>query len=397
MNPASGGPCQGIRNIIPELKKSDIHNEVVCLDDPSAQFIGKDVFTVHPLGPGKGPWQYSQQLIPWLIENLDRFEIVIIHGLWLYHGYAFKKALHIYKKLLTRSGKQFKYPRFYVMPHGMLDPYFQETSSRKLKALRNNIYWKLIEGKLVNDADGVLFTCEEELLLARKPFLPYHPKREINIGYGIENPPFFENVMAKAFLQKCPQVKNEPYILFLSRVNEKKGILNLIIAYGKLLAKNNLDKIPAKYFPKLVIAGPGLDTAYGRKMLHLVEKSSNLNQFIFFTDMLTGAAKWGAFYGCDAFILPSHQENFGIAVVEALACGKPVLISNKVNIWREISNDGAGVVADDTIDGTEKILLCWLRLSDSERKIMGEQASKSYREHFSIQLAAERFRLLVNL
>lgn len=56
------------------------------------------------------------------------------------------------------------------------------------------------------------------------------------------------------------------------------------------------------------------------------------------------------------FILPSHQENFGIAVVEALGCGKPVLISNKVNIWREIDSDNAGWVADDTYEGCLSLL-----------------------------------------
>ena len=72
--------------------------------------------------------------------------------------------------------------------------------------------------------------------------------------------------------------------------------------------------------------------------------------------MLSGAAKWGALYGCEAFVLPSHQENFGIAVVEALACGRPVLISDQVNIWREIVEDGAGIAEADTEEGVEKLL-----------------------------------------
>ena len=65
-----------------------------------------------------------------------------------------------------------------------------------------------------------------------------------------------------------------------------------------------------------------------------------------------GEDKWGAFHAADAFVLPSHQENFGVAVAEALACGLPVLISDKVNIWREIQEDGAGLVAEDTEEGT---------------------------------------------
>ncbi len=72
--------------------------------------------------------------------------------------------------------------------------------------------------------------------------------------------------------------------------------------------------------------------------------------------MLTGDLKWGAFRAAEAFVLPSHQENFGIAVVEALACGKPVLISDKVNIWREIVEDGAGLCRPRHPGGTEN---CW--------------------------------------
>ena len=61
--------------------------------------------------------------------------------------------------------------------------------------------------------------------------------------------------------------------------------------------------------------------------------------------------KWGALRAAEVFLLPSHQENFGIAVAEALAAGVPVLISNKVNIWREIEADKAGIVAEDTLGG----------------------------------------------
>ena len=63
--------------------------------------------------------------------------------------------------------------------------------------------------------------------------------------------------------------------------------------------------------------------------------------------MLTGDAKWGAFFASEAFILPSHQENFGIAVAEALGCGKPVLLADKVNIAEEIAEDGAGLMELD--------------------------------------------------
>ena len=96
-----------------------------------------------------------------------------------------------------------------------------------------------------------------------------------------------------------------------------------------------------------------------------------------------------------SFILPSHQENFGIAVVEALACGKPVLISNQVNIWSEIKEAGAGFVEKDTIEGTENLLRSWQLLSVENKKIMCNQAVQCFKNNFSIELAAKKFRDLV--
>ena len=123
--------------------------------------------------------------MPWLVENLERFDIIIVHALWVYHGYALRKAMRLATKKGKAAGpKKTSLPKVYVMPHGMLDPYFQRADTRKLKAARNWLYWKLIESKLVNEAEGILFTCEAELLLAREPFRPYHPRKEMNIGYG---------------------------------------------------------------------------------------------------------------------------------------------------------------------------------------------------------------------
>lgn len=103
-------------------------------------------------------------------------------------------------------------------------------------------------------------------------------------------------------------------------------------------------------------------------------------------------AKWGAFYGCEAFSLPSHQENFGIAVVEAMACGKPVLISDQVNIWKEIKAAGAGLVENDTEDGTYKLLHKWNIMSEDDRKSMKKNALSCFKDIFSIRPAAVRIK-----
>ncbi len=376
MDPAQGGTSQAVRNTIPALIELGVHNEVVTLDDPKAAFLGRDPFTIHALGPDSGPWHYGSRLQPWLMANIGRFDAVVIEGLWLYYSHATAKAFRAF----IRSQPLGRRPKLFVMPHGMLDPYFQRDPSRKLKAIRNWFYWKLIEAKVINSADGLLFTCEQELRLAREPFSPYHPKQELNVGLGIEEPPAFKIEMRNAFNKACPQVQSKPYILFLSRIHEKKGVDLLVHSYAKSFSSSS---------PKLVIAGPGIESQYGQYIKKLIDEYK-LHENVFFPGMVAGDSKWGAFYGCEAFSLPSHQENFGIAVVEALACGKPVLISNQVNIWREIESAGGGIVGDNTLQGTLESLERWFRLSADNKLIMTKRARAAYENNFSIGPAAQR-------
>ncbi|MDR0559194.1 MAG: glycosyltransferase [Prevotellaceae bacterium] len=371
MNPESGGPSQGIRNSISEMKKLGVENEAVCFD--STCYMDCNDFIIHTLGDGKTAWNYNKKLIPFLLKNFHRFEAVIVHGLWQYHSYAAVRAWKKYKK----ANKI--YPKLFIMPHGMLDPYFQRAKERRLKAVRNWVYWKFIENKTVNSADGILFTCEEELRLAREPFKPYKPKQELNVNYGIQSPPCFSEKYTMAFTEKNPAWNGKPFILFLSRIHEKKGVDLLINAYCKL-------QTDFKNIPQLVIAGPA-ESEYAKKMKKLAENNAD----ILFAGMLNGDAKWGAFYSCECFILPSHQENFGIAIVEAMACGKPVLITDKVNIWREIAGENAGFVGEDTEKSTVNMLKKWFSLSSEEKCEMQKNALRAYQKYFSIEQSAEKF------
>lgn len=370
MNPKQGGPCQGIRNSIPTLNKLGHSNEVVCLDDSNASYLGQDDFIIHTLGQHSTPWQYHKALKPWLAKNLLNFDAVIIHGLWSYHAHATTKVIADLRKTGNKT------PKVYVMPHGMLDPYFQQAKERRLKALRNDIYWKLIENNVCNSADAVLFTCEEELVLARTTFPKYHPKLEVNVGYGIQSPPVQTVKMTEAFKEKVPDWNGKPFWLFLSRIHEKKGVNLLIEAYLKM-AKTN------RNLPQLIIAGPGLDAPYGKSLIAQAADDKN----IIFPGMLKGDAKWGAFYHCEFFVLTSHQENFGIAIVEALACKKPVLISNKINIWREIENGGGGFVEENNSQGAFELLQNWVKLSESQKEEMALMAEKTFLEKFTIEKA----------
>ena len=370
MDPRSGGVCQAVRTMIAGLAGRGVGSEVASLDDPALPYVAAAPFPLHALGPGRGPWAYSPRLGPWLAANFRRFDAVVVHGLWLYASYAARRA--------WRSQGPAAPPLF-VMPHGMLDPYFQRAPGRRAKAVRNWLYWKAAEGAVVNDATGVLFTCEEERRLAREPFRPYRPRRELVVGLGVEEPPACSPAMRAAAAAAMPAV-HRPYLLFISRIHEKKGVSLLVSAYA--------DGAAGPAAPPLVVAGPGLETPYGHAVRGIAAGAPAGT--VAFPGMLAGDAKWGAFYGATAFVLPSHQENFGIAVVEALACGKPVLISNQINIWREIAAAGAGLVADDTPAGTRELLARWAELPAAEQQAMGRRARASFERYFAVGPATDR-------
>lgn len=374
MHPSNGGPCQGIRNAIPYFKKAGITTEVVCMDDKNSNYPVIDNFTIYKVGSGKTSYQYQPELLKWLKNNIQKYDFVIVHGLWQYHNLAVYKAIKLLKK------KQQYAPKIVVMPHGMLDPYFQKAADRKWKALRNELVWSLIEKKCINHADAVFFTCEEEMLLAATTFKNYNPKRIFNVGYGIQMPPENNNQLGEEFHKSCLAVKDKKYFLFLSRIHEKKGVELLINAYNEI-CQENLD------LPDLVIAGP-LESNYANEMVQLALN----NKKIHFPGMLSGKAKWGAFYNCTAYFLPSHQENFGIAIVEAMACKKPVLITKNINIWREIIDGGGGWLVDlKKKKELMNILLAIIEESEQSFVKKGKNAFETYQNNFDVKICTDKY------
>jgi glycosyltransferase involved in cell wall biosynthesis len=378
MSPSAGGPPQGIRNITPELDRKGIKTQIITFDSIEEPYLKSESLTINPVGPTNNSLQYIKSFNDKCTAYFRKADVIIIHGLWLYHSYA---SVKLYDKLFRNSTSK---PKLYIIPHGMLDPWFQKDKSRKYKALRNEIYWRLIERKVVNSADAILFTCQRELELARETFRGYKPKKEINIGYGIKQPPAYSASMLTAFT-KTLERKVENYFLFFSRIHEKKGLDILIKAY-KVLLEENADI----YVPNLVIAGPGIESTYGQEVMELVNSTTSLKKKIHFVGMLSGDAKWGAIYGSEAFILPSHQENFGIAVVEALSCSIPVLISDQVNIYKEIERNDAGLISTNNVTGVHKQLSKWLQLSTEEKSSMKSNALKCFEENFQVNNVNEK-------
>jgi glycosyltransferase involved in cell wall biosynthesis len=132
----------------------------------------------------------------------------------------------------------------------------------------------------------------------------------------------------------------------------------------------------------LLIAGP--DKGNWQPALQAIAQSHGITHRISWPGMLQGNLKWGAFFASDVFVLPSHQENFGVSVAEALACGLPALVSDKVGVWREIDEDGAGFVAPDTIAGTQRNFASWRALDERSRNAMRTQARRTFDARFAM-------------
>ena len=359
-----GGPAQGVRNITSYYAELGVTATVLCMDEPEDDLGSVDHLKVITIGKGKGTFSYHPSLVTEIKRIANQFDAVIVHGLWQYHGHAVRAAL-----------KHTKVP-YYVFPHGMLDPYFKQ--EYPLKHLKKYAFWFVSQYAVLRDSKAVLFTCEEEKRLAAFSFKPYHVTPEV-VNYGTTIPPIGKQTGADQFYADYPELKSKRIFLFLSRIHEKKGCDLLIQAFAKALESNK--------DIHLVMAGP--DQTGWKAQLIALAQSLNAEAHITWTGMLKGELKWAAMKAAEVFILPSHQENFGISVAESLALGTPVLISDKVNIWREIVEMKAGLVGEDTLQGTEKLISQWLALQPEERKMYQHQAQRCFEQKFNIKQASK--------
>jgi len=390
-DPRAGGPGEAIRNLAYCHEAAGHVVNVLTLDAPAAPWLAKPPAVWFGLGDARGGYAFSSSFSKWLRTKAQNYDIIILNGLWKFPNIAvwweFSKGHFL--------GRKKKIP-YIIYPHGMLDPWFKHHYPDK--HLKKAIYWGLFERHVIKGAAAVCFTCEEERRLARKTFWPYSCTEKV-VGMGITGVPEDVESQLAAFREEFPSLAGQPFLLFLGRIHEKKGVNLLLHAYASA-AKANAS------LPRLVVAGPAASPDYLQEMRALASKLGlsvgdgrtsgvNASAQVHFLPMLSGKVKWGAFRLAEVFILPSHQENFGIAVVEALACGVPVLISNKVNIWREIVEENAGLVDADTEAGTGQLLSRWQAMSLEEKACMRKAARTCFLQRFHIRTAASSLHRLI--
>lgn len=364
----TGGVARMVLATSQELAARGHATEIVALDEPDAPWVAGSGLPVHALGRGVRTYGYSRELLPWLRRHGGGFDRVIVNGLWQYHGFAAWRRF---------AGSAIPY---FVFPHGMLDPWFKRTFP--LKHLKKWLYWPWAEYRVLRDAEAVIFTSEEERLQARESFGLYRCREKI-CPLGVETPAPAEG---DHFFTRFPELRGKRIVLFLGRLHPKKGCDLLIDAFARIAHRDGA--------LALVLSGP--DGIGWQKELEARARRSGKSGQIFFTGMLEGEMKRGAFEAAEVFALPSHQENFGLSVAEALAAGLPVLISNRVNIWREIVADDAGYVESDDLEGTARLLERWLQTPPETRATMRANARQCFARRFEIRRAVDSLLEILN-
>jgi len=370
-----GGPIDGIlrqHEIWTASNLVQLH-DLATLDCPQDIIESPLPMTTHCLGsvgahsgiPGLRQWKYSPRYIPWLEANAHNYDAIIINGLWNYASFGAAYAL--------RSSST----PYFVFTHGMMDPWFRKRYP--IKHLAKQAFWTAGEARLLENAKSVLFTCDEEMNQARGQFLGGDYRSTV-VGYGAAPPPPQSDQLRSIFRSAVPELGDRRYLLYFSRIHPKKGVDLLVDAFASCSAAlGNVD---------LVVVGPDPTAWVPELQRRAIELG--VGSRIHWPGPLYGDAKWGALYGADAFVLPSHQENFGIAVAEALGCGTPVLISNKVNIWGEIERGNAGIVAPDNLDGTIDLFRQWCEIEPEEKELMKTSARILFDSSFNSSKTAPK-------
>jgi glycosyltransferase involved in cell wall biosynthesis len=259
-------------------------------------------------------WGFSRPLGKALHQTIPQMDIVHIHSMYLYHD-----------MMAAQYCRQFRIP-YLIRPHGTLDPYIY-----KRRRFRKWLMEWLFQNKAIRGASAIHFTSEEEKILA-SPHTFNSPG--IVVPLGIHTEQYQATPPGTLLSTRYPETKDKKIILFFGRVNFKKGLDILAKAFA-LVAHKRPDV-------HLVIAGPD-NEGYGTQVKEWLREAGILEKTTF-TGLLEGTDKLRVLKESALFVLPSYSENFGISVIEAMSAGVPVIISDKVNIWREIEEAGAGLV-----------------------------------------------------
>jgi glycosyltransferase involved in cell wall biosynthesis len=308
-------------------------------------------------------WKLSLGLHAWLQKNAGQYDLLHIHTLW-----SFSSAV------AARAAKRHGIP-YIVRPAGMLSPY---TWSRG--RLKKNAYWIGIERATIRDAAGFHVTSDDEAAEVR--WLRSDANTFV-IPNGVEPAAFTEPRMTTHLRNRCEtSAQNLPILLFLSRLHPKKGILDRLLPAVAAMRTSCL----------LAIVGDEDSRAQGYEAaIQNAIKGFGLENRVAMLGPVFGNERWALFDGAAAFVLPSHSENFGIVVAEAMARGCPVVITKEVQAAALVTKAGAGIVVDGDAEGIAAALDFLLK-DDEQRATVGARGHRFALQHLRWSCVAEKLR-----
>lgn len=319
---------------------------------PTDRPAPRDGVEVHyfPIQPPRF-WGTSRPLGRALRQKIPTVDLVHVHSLYLFHDL-------VAGRFCRASGVP-----YLIQPHGSLDPFIHQRHR-----WRKTLMERLFERRNIREAAAILFTTEEERDLAA-PFT--FGTAGLVVPLGLDFTEFATLPPKGEFRSRYPEIGDKPIILFFGRVNFKKGLDILAQAFGAVARRRGN--------ARLVIVGPD-NEGWGGQVRHWLAEAGALERTTF-TGMLLGREKLAVLQDADMFVLPSYSENFGLSVIEAMAAGLPVIISDKVNIWREVQQGAAGRVIPCEAAALADQLLDFLDHAD-EAAAMGRRGRALVQERF---------------
>ena len=326
---------------------------------PIAERLRSNGVKVIHIGPATGKLSRHPDLAAATDRAVADANVVHIHGLW-------EEVQHQAARAARRRGVP-----YLITPHGMLSPW---NLARNKWGKKLFLQWRVRRN--LDRAAAIHYTCDVERDLVAPLKIRANPIIE-RLGLDLSE---FRNLPPHGqFRARWKQLGDRPFVLFLGRIDYKKGLDILIPAF----AAANIGDTP------LVIAGPDRD-GYEPTVRALVA-AHKLENRVLFTGMLHGPERIEAYVDAALFVLTSHQENFGITVIEAMACGCPVLISDQVNIHAEVTEAAAGEVIPLEINATARALERWM-IDDEKRLAAGRKGRAFAMERYDWKVIAEAWK-----
>jgi glycosyltransferase involved in cell wall biosynthesis len=300
------------------------------------------------------PLRYSAELARYLRKNGRQFDVIHTHGL-----YRFPQSYGAYYARKARVP-------LVMSTHGALDPYLYARSSQSVWLKR--VYERFVDLPNLRGASAIHYTTEDE-------------RRRVSF-LGLQTPSFivpggldwaiYERLPARGGMRARYGIGDAPLALFLGRLHQKKGLDILIRAFD-LVRRRNPEA-------RLLIVGPDTGEYAAQIRIWLSERA--MENCVTLTGAVGAADVYRAYVDADIFVLPSYTENFGTSVVEAMACGTAVVVSDQVNIHDEVSTAQAGLVT--RCDDNEVAAALNTLLDDAERRRRcGEAGRRLVQERFT--------------